>query len=202
MGMNKKTYFLNLASNGSFLHTSAPAARELLLKIAQSTPEAESIEFLEEKESQVVEPKIPPNPSTSTISIPDEEETLVLDIFNFEDKYFTEFGDTSKYHTIENPQNSNFIRKPLDMTDQAFYQQAMKELVSMISHEWLEELESSSNVICLDSPSTSIYCQIHEDPFDALYNPVVGVNIMSASFAHDLLGHIPLTPIIEFLKNS
>jgi hypothetical protein len=52
MGLDRKTSsFLNSASNGSFLHTSAPTARGLLLKIAQSTLEAEPIEFLEEKES-------------------------------------------------------------------------------------------------------------------------------------------------------
>jgi hypothetical protein len=52
MGLDRKTSsFLNSASNGSFLHTSAPMARGLLLKIAQSTLEAEPIEFLEEKES-------------------------------------------------------------------------------------------------------------------------------------------------------
>jgi hypothetical protein len=50
IGLDGKTSsFLNSASNGSFLHTSAPAARELLLKIAQSTPEAEPIEFLEKE---------------------------------------------------------------------------------------------------------------------------------------------------------
>jgi hypothetical protein len=69
------------------------------------------------------------------------------------------------------------------------------------SHEWLEESESSSDVIRLDSPSTSICCQIHEDSFDALYNPIVGVNIMSASFAHDLLEYMSLTPITKFLKS-
>ena len=51
----------------------------------------------------------------------------------------------------------------------------MKELVSIISHEWLEESEFSSDVIRLDSPSTPIHCQIHQKPFKALYNPVVGV---------------------------
>jgi hypothetical protein len=77
----------------------------------------------------------------------------------------------------------------------------MKKLVSVISHEWLEESESSSDVIRLDAPSTSICCQIHEDPFDALYNPVVGVNIMSASLAHDLLEYMPLTPTTKCLKS-
>ena len=75
----------------------------------------------------------------------------------------------------------------------------MKELVSIISNEWLKESELSSDVICLDSPSISIYCQINKAPFDALYNPVVGANIMSA-FAHDLLKHMPLTPTIKLLK--
>ena len=68
----------------------------------------------------------------------------------------------------------------------------MKELVSIISNEWLEESELSSNVICLDSLSISIHCQINKDPFNALYNPVVGVNFMFASFVHDLLKHMPL----------
>jgi hypothetical protein len=71
----------------------------------------------------------------------------------------------------------------------------------VISHEWLEESEFSSDVIHLDSPSTSICCQIHEDPFDALYNLVVGVNIMSVSFAHNLLEYMPLTPTTKFLKS-
>jgi hypothetical protein len=43
--------------------------------------------------------------------------------------------------------------------------------------------------------------QIHKDPFEALYNLVVDVNIMSVSFAHDLLRHMSLTPITKLLKN-
>jgi hypothetical protein len=71
----------------------------------------------------------------------------------------------------------------------------------MISNEWLEESKLSSDVIHLDSSSISIHCQIHKDPFEALYNPVLGVNIMSASFAHDLLRHMPLTPTTKLLKS-
>jgi hypothetical protein len=77
----------------------------------------------------------------------------------------------------------------------------MKELVSIISNEWLEESELSSNVIRLDSPSISIRCQINKAPFDALYNLIMGVNIISASFAHDLLKHMPLTPTTKLLKS-
>jgi len=102
------------------LHTSAPTARELLLKIAQSTPKVEPIELLEEKESQIVEPEILPNPSTSSISNPNEEETLVSDIFNFKNEYFIKFGDTSKYHTVGKPRNPKVSEIPLYMNEKAF----------------------------------------------------------------------------------
>jgi hypothetical protein len=42
---------------------------------------------------------------------------------------------------------------------------------------------------------------MYKDPFEVLYNPVVGVNIMFASFAHDLLRHMPLTPTTKLLKS-
>ena len=71
----------------------------------------------------------------------------------------------------------------------------------IISNKWLEESKLSSDVIRLDSPSISIRCQINKAPFDALYNPVVGVNIMSASFARDLLKHMPLIPTTKLLKS-
>ena len=76
----------------------------------------------------------------------------------------------------------------------------MKELVSIITNEWLEESELSSDVIQLDSPSISIRCQINKVPFDALYNLVVGVSLMSVSFAHDLLKDMPLIPTTKLLK--
>jgi hypothetical protein len=72
--------------------------------------------------------------------------------------------------------------------------------VSIISNKWLEESELSSDVIRLDSPSIFIHCQINKAPFDAFYNLVVGVNIMSASFAHDLLKDMSLTVTIKLLK--
>jgi hypothetical protein len=78
--------------------------------------------------------------------------------------------------------------------------------VSIMSDEWLEESELSPEVIRLDSPSTplvailkrillmlftirlwvSISCLrflLDKDSFDALYNPVVDVNIISSIFA-------------------
>jgi hypothetical protein len=106
------------------------------------------------------------------------------------------------YHTVRKPQSSKSStpEKILDFTDRAFLKKIIKELVSVISHEWLEESELSIDIIHLDSPSTYIHCQIHREPFSALYNLVMGINIMFASFAHDLLEYMPLTPTIKLLK--
>jgi hypothetical protein len=77
----------------------------------------------------------------------------------------------------------------------------MKELTTIISNDWLRESELSHEVIRLDSPSTSISCQINQTSFDALYNLVVGVNIMSKYFAHTLFEDMKLTPTTKLLKS-
>ena len=55
----------------------------------------------------------------------------------------------------------------------------MRELIAVISSEWLEESELSSDVIRLDTPPITIHCAYDSDQFDALYNPIVGIHIMS-----------------------
>ena len=55
----------------------------------------------------------------------------------------------------------------------------LRELISIMSSEWLEELELFSDVIRLDTRPITIRCAYDSDQFDALYNPVVGINIMS-----------------------
>jgi hypothetical protein len=56
-----------------------------------------------------------------------------------------------------------------------------------MSGEWLEESELSSDVVHLDSHSMSFRCTINGTPFHALYDPIVGINIMALSFFISLL---------------
>jgi hypothetical protein len=77
----------------------------------------------------------------------------------------------------------------------------VKELTTIVSNEWLGESKLSLEVIRLDSPSTSIRCQIRKTSFDAFYNPVVGVNLTSKSFAHTLPKNMHLTPTTKLLKS-
>jgi hypothetical protein len=73
--------------------------------------------------------------------------------------------------------------------------------VSFLSNEWLKESELSPEIIRLDSPSVTIECQLDKAPFDSFYNPIVGVNIMSATFAQDLLKDMPLALTTKLLKS-
>jgi len=57
---------------------------------------------------------------------------------------FAYFGNISNYHSIEKPQSGHSsICLPNE------YQ--FRELISIMSSEWLEESELSSEVICLDT---------------------------------------------------
>ena len=76
----------------------------------------------------------------------------------------------------------------------------LRELVSRISNEWLEESDLSSKVIRLDSSSIPIHCIINTEQINALYNPVVGINIMSMSLAEHLIQDITLIPTIKFMR--
>ena len=101
----------------------------------------------------------------SFFRIPTDEARVILD------------RNISNYHSIDKPQNGQFsIYLPSE------YQ--LRELISVMSSEWLEESELSSDVIRLDTPSISIRCAYNSDRFNALYNPVVGINIMYESFCN------------------
>jgi hypothetical protein len=89
----------------------------------------------------------------------------------------------------------------LNLSEDVSYKSTSAELVSVISSEWLEESELSSYVIRLDSPSLPIRCSFNSDHIDALYNPVVGINIMSVSLAQHLMRHMTLTPTTKLMKS-
>ena len=108
-----------------------------------------------EKQSQIAEPKSLPDPSP-TLAVPnpkppEKEETPISDfMLEFEDELFDEYGNTSNYHTMRRPQKSrkSLNKEPLDPSEEAFIKKTTKELVSIISNEWLEESELSTDVIC------------------------------------------------------
>jgi len=61
-------------------------------------------------------------------------------------------------------------------------------LTPLISSEWVDEVEHSFEEIKIRTPSLPIQCQVARIMVDLLYNPIVGANLMSASFTHTYLG--------------
>jgi hypothetical protein len=83
---------------------------------------------------------------------------------------------------------------PLDPLNKEIFRESIKELTAIISTEWVEEAKLSCEEIQIYIPSSIIQCQISRTMTNILYNPIVGVNLMSASFASTYLGDEPLTP--------
>jgi hypothetical protein len=146
------------------------------------------------------------NTKHRTFNLPqkEEEEFLLPDfLFDIEDDLFTDFENTSNYHLIRKPQQPrNFATiDPTHSDEVDFLKKIIKELISILSDEWLEESEFSNEFIHINSPSITIQCQLDKYHFETLYNPIVGVNIMSATFTEHLLKDIPLAPTNKLLKS-
>jgi hypothetical protein len=206
VGLSRKiAQLLDTSFGGSFLHLSASEGREILTKILENTPYTsicddpleDIVEIAPKEEPMIVEPEplATPLESSTILQVPEppkeEEIPLSKDMFEFEEDLFSNFGNTLNYSAIRKSLAPSAPNQHLfDPTEDKFLKNTVKELTTIISNDWLSESELSHEVIRLDSPSTSISCQIHQTSFDALDNPVVGVNIMSKYFAHTLFEDI------------
>ena len=77
----------------------------------------------------------------------------------------------------------------------------VRALTAIMSSEWVEEGELSSEPLQIIAPSLNIHCFIQGTLEEVLYNPMVGANIMSASYA---LTHLEnsLVPTEKTLRNA
>jgi len=181
-------------SRGSFFRIPTDDTRVILDRIL----EAEMDNTLQDETHEAEVDTLPNSPYTLAIPSfePQKEEipptNFMLDI---ESDLFADFGNISNYHSIDRPQNGHFsICFPTE--------HQLRELIAVMSSEWLEESELSSDVIRLDTPPITIRVAYDSDQFDALYNPVVGINIMSESFALKLFKNLVLIPTTKVIKES
>jgi hypothetical protein len=123
-------------------------------------------------------------------------------MFEFEDELFSDFGNTLNYYAIRKSSAPSTPNQHLpNPTEEKFLKKTVKELTTIVSNEWLGEPKLSPKIVHLDSPFTSIHCQICKTSFDAFYNPFVGINLMSKYFAHTLSKNMHLTPTTKLLKS-
>jgi hypothetical protein len=75
-------------------------------------------------------------------------------LFDIEDDLFTDFENTSNYLLIKKPHPPrNFATiDPTYYDEVDFLKKTIKELISILSDEWLEESECLSEIIRINSP--------------------------------------------------
>ena len=69
-----------------------------------------------------------------------------------------------------------------------------------MSNEWVEEVEFSPKEIHIHAPSSTIQCKIGRSWENVLYNPTVGANLMSTSYALAYVGNGPFAPTNRSLR--
>ena len=156
-----------------------------------------------EEESRLAENKLLLDSSQSIVELANETEITPNSewMFEIKDDFFDNFGNAIFYHKIIQPQQSRDFNPNFSHPDNLkFLREVIRELIFILGDDWLIESEKSSKVIRFNSPSIIIKLQVDSHPFEALYNPVVGVNIMSYTFAKEFLKDIPLIPTNKLLK--
>ena len=119
------------------------------------------------------------------------------DLPYFKDDFFKDFRNTSKYSCQKRPPIPITPHEPLD---DAFLKESIKELTALISSELVHEVEHSSKEIQICTASLTIQGKVARIMVDLLYNPTVGANLMSASFAHTYLGDEALALTSKHLR--
>jgi len=101
LGLNDKNQeYLNLASGGAFMHITVDHAKTIFTNISNDLPK-EKEELLEE-ESRLAENKLLLDLSQSIVELANEMEiTPNFEwLFEIEDNFFDDFGNTTFYHKI------------------------------------------------------------------------------------------------------
>jgi len=114
----------------------------LLYRILENTPPLEPLHVepeLSHKEVSLVEAEPITSLERPSLEPEDPKEGFQpSDILYFADELFEEFRNTSKYSCQKRPSNPV---TPSDPLDKQFLRKSVKELIAIMSSEWVEEVE-------------------------------------------------------------
>ncbi len=91
---------------------------------------------------------------------------------------------------------------PSNPLEESFLKETVRELITIISDEWLREVELSPEAMRISSSSSTMHYLVKKDMVKVLYNPIVGANIISATFAFTCLGDEPLVRIDKIFRSA
>jgi len=185
------------------MHKTTKEGEAFLDRILENAPPLEPLHIEpmlshEEVSSVKAEPTLSIQEPSPELEDP-KEGFQPLDLPPFEDDLFEDFGNTSKYSCQKQPP---VHVTPLDSLDKEFLSESIRELTAIMSSEWVEEVEGSSEEIQIYAPPSSIHCKVLGTMVDVLYSPTAGANKMSESFAHAYFGDEPLASTNKSLRNA
>jgi hypothetical protein len=104
-----------------------------------------------------------------------------------EDGLFEDLGNASNFLVQVKPLEHSSPFKDDDVShNDPFLMQHMKGLSGIMTHEWLVEMELSSEVARIIAPSDVLTCILKKTTIEAHYSPTVGMNIISKALADEL----------------
>jgi hypothetical protein len=114
--------------------------------------------------------------------------------FNFYDELFHDFGNAANQPLVGRHLPPKDQRDhPLDLEESQWQEQYIGNLSAIMSREWLEDVESSAEVICLPTRLRTINCMVIGMDGSFGYDPGLGINIISSSLVRTLLSEEPLS---------
>jgi hypothetical protein len=221
-GLSKEaTLFPDISLGGSFSHRFVSEGKSILDKILENTPyigvydeipEEVKLDLEPKEEAHATELELPIDPSHNLVAekCPDEgtqnqledEETSPLELsFEFEEDLFEDYENTLNLPIQPRPLTHT---TPSDPHKESVHMEHIKSLSSslssVMSYEWLIEVELSPEVARITSLSTILLCQIRGSTIKIHYNPSVGINFISKALTYNLYPDPSLTPSQKFLQ--
>ena len=211
-GLSKKaTLFLDISSGGSFSHKTLSDGKAILDKILENTPYTGVYdEFPKEEVEPSPEPKEEQHATELEISIDsphdlvakkplvegtqnqlEDNEISHLEFpFEFEEDIFEDFGNTSNLLVQVSPLAHTTSSDP---HEESVHIEHIKSLLSVMSYEWLREVELSPKVARIIFPSTILLFLVRGSTMKIHYNPSVRINFISKALAKTLYPDTSLT---------
>jgi len=185
IGLDKETAcYLDNVSHGAFLHLTVHGGWEVLNKVFENTPYTGVHDEFPRKEKFLGEK--PPIPIDDEPSVSQPEPTLDCqeegespsDLFDIEDDLFEDYENARHFpiHAIQ------YIDQSPNPPKETSCQKSFQELSAILSHEWTVEAEATDDIFCTDYHVTAVKCQIRGRHILALYDLVVGLNMISSSY--------------------
>jgi hypothetical protein len=109
-------------------------------------------------------------------------------IYEFYDELFVDFGNTWNYQRVEIPKAQEEPETPISCSEERVeHFRLIIDLSVIMSREWLDEVNASTDVIKLPTKMRHTRCELMGNKHDVRYEPSLGVNMISSSLAKSLV---------------